>query len=217
MDVNMNLTKTSPVVFDVRVLNDDGNKLAHLIPYCNEHQQKAEKLQQSFYSENPSAYLTSSVSQVIFTSMMELMKIQNIVKDRIVDIHYKMGLADKYKIVVAFDADQLPQAIGILRLDREAINGSRCIELYSIITAIWNINIPQNDNHPNRVKGAGSSIIEFCKKFAKESQAKYVYLEAAPTAESFYKKHGFSRQSSVESQATELTTRHPMVFDLEKV
>ncbi len=84
---------------------------------------------------------------------------------------------------------------------------------------INNINHPQHDNHPNRVKGAGSSIIEFCKKFAKENRAEYIYLEAALTAESFYKKHGFSRLSSgsVEGQGNEATARQPMIFDLEKV
>lgn len=132
-----------------------------------------------------------------------------------------MGLTDKYKIVIAYDASNIPQALALVLLNRDDVKERKSIELYSLITSVWNLNYPQNINHPNRVKGAGSSIIEFCKNLGIKHQAKYLYLEGAKSALSFYEKHGFEQVNPefVDNRFGEDrfgVKRTPMFFDLEE-
>ena len=212
--------QSPPVRFDVKILENEGTELAKLVPHIAKHQEKGQEYIGSTYLADPtfSQENSNKMFALFNTSLMELWKINNVVKDRIIDIHYKMELSDKYKIVVAYDATtKLPQAMGLVLLDREEVKGRKSVELYSLITSIWNLNCPQNINHPNRVKGAGSSIIEFCKKLGIEHQAKYLYLAGAPGALSFYETHGFKRMNpeSVDNKE-DLFDRIPMLFDLEE-
>lgn len=206
---------SSKSIFDVKFLENDGNKLANLIPDLQEHQDTISQAQPYNYSNNKNLF------KLFQTSLMEVLKIQNIIKDRIIDIHYKTGLADKYKIIVAYDSTyKIPQAIGILKLEQENLKGEKSIELYSIITAFRNLNCPQNIHAPYRVKGAGSSIIQFCKEIGKQQKAKYLYLEAASCALGFYEKLGF-KKVNLEAAAEGFgeddfgIARTPMVLDLE--
>lgn len=207
--------------FNVKILEDDGKELAQLLPQIVKHGKTLEEYIRdiSLADPNLSQENNKKIFNIFFDSLMELAKITNVVKDRIVDIHYKMGLSDKYKIIVAYDAvNQLPQATGLVLLDREDVKGRKSIELYSLITSLWNLNCPQNADHPNRVKGAGASIVEFCKKLGAEQQAKYLYLLGAPGALSFYEKHGFKRvypeRTNIQDEEN-ICMRIPMVFDLE--
>lgn len=220
----MNTIQSVPVRFDIKILENDGIELAKLLPQLAEHGEKIQEYIGSVYQEDPSFSQESNkkIFGVFNTSLMELMKITNVIKDRIIDIHYKMGLSDKYKIVVAYDvSNKLPQAIALVLLDREDVKGRKSIELYSLITSVWNLNCPKNINHPNRVKGAGSSIIEFCKKLGIEYKAKYLYLVGAPGALSFYDAHGFKRvcPELIDNRFGEdlfANKRTPMFFDLEE-
>lgn len=206
--------------FNVKIL-EDGKELAQLLPQFVRHEKTLEGYIGVVSLADPSLSQENNkkLFSLFFTSLMEVVKITNVVKDRIVDIHYKMGLSDKYKIIVAYDtANQLPQAMGLVLLDREDVKERKSIELYSLITSLWNLNCPQNANHPNQVKGAGASIVEFCKKLGAEQQAKYLYLVGAPGALPFYEKHGFKRvyPELTNTKAEEnLCKRIPMVFDLE--
>lgn len=218
----MSEIQSNPARFDVRIL-EDGTEIAKLIPHTTEHQDKIVEYLGAIYEADPTfaQETNKKIFSVFNTSLLELLKIINIVKDRIVDIHYKMGLSDKYKIVVAYDTNsKIPQALGLVITDRPNLKDGKCIELFSLITSVWNLNCPQNENHPNRVKGAGSSIIEFCKKLGVEHKAKYLYLTGATSALPFYEAHGFKpvRSDAVENKLEAqffATTRVPMFFDLE--
>lgn len=219
----MNKIQSIPGRFEIKVLENEGFELAKLLPHLENHRKKGEEYMFSIYLKDPNNSQESdkSLLGVFHTSLMELNKINGAVKDRIIDIHYKMGLSEKYKIVVAYDAStKLPQAMALVLLDRDDVKGRKSIELYSLITSIWNLNCPQNINHPNRVKGAGSSIIEFCKKLGVEHKAKYLYLLGAPGALSFYEAHGFKRVDPelIDNRFGEdlyANMRTPMFFDLE--
>lgn len=216
----MNAVQSVSDRFNVKILEDDAKEMAQLLPQFVKDEKTLEGYIGAVSLTDPSLSQENNkkLFSLFFTSLLELVKITNVVKDRIVDIHYKMGLSDKYKIIVAYDANLLPQAMGLVLLDREDVKGRKSIELYSLITSLWNLNCPQNADHPNRVKGAGASILDFCKKLGAEQQAKYLYLVGAPGALSFYEKHGFRRvyPELANSKAEENPCKRiPMFFDLE--
>jgi len=208
----MNPIQSSSVTFDVRILENNGQELAQLLPGLAAHHNKV-----SSYAKKD-----MKLFGMCHASSSESSKIRDVVRDRIVDIHYNMGLSDKYKIIVSYDSThKLPQALALLMPNRENFKERKCIELASLITAYWNLNCPENAQEPRRVKGAGSSIIELCKKIGREHQAKYLHLEAASAAMSFYEKHGFKRVDpdvsySCLDEFTVALIRIPMFFDLEE-
>lgn len=222
----MQAMQTAPPIryhFDVRVLDNSGEELVKLIPQLDRHDAELGNLMEEIQHSDLllSQDANRKLYSIIVASLVEVTNIQKVVRDRIIDIHYKMGLSDKYKIVVAYDTvHQLPQAIGLVVLNQSKIQGKNTVGLYSLITSIWNLNFPKNENHPHRVKGAGSAIMEYCKNLGVESQAKYLYITAPPGAIPFCEKHGFKRlnpvsiENGMESDPVGIM-RTGMYFDLE--
>lgn len=178
--------------FNIKILEleSDQEELKKLAPQFCDHKAKIQQYLGGIYEEEEG--LAQGKNQKIIalfrTSWMELMKVEETVTDRI----NQTDLTQKYKIVVAYDScHQLPQAIGLVLLDRKEFEGRKTIELHSLITSVWNLNCPQNLNHPHQVRGAGSSIINFCKKLGVENHAKFLYLSAAFSAVPFYESHNF--------------------------
>lgn len=215
---NTPITNQGPTVgFNVIFLENDGKELAKLIPDLVTHQNKIQQLQPQCYETDKELF------KIYNTSLIEAMKISNAVKEKIVDYHYKLGMADKYKIVVSYDSkNKLPQAIGILVLDRKNINEkyAKSIEIYALITAFKNLKYSQNAANTNRLPGAGSSLIKFFKEIGKENKVDCLYVEVPTCAIEFYKKHDFKPlypQETTDSRWGEDPfglARIPMIFDL---
>lgn len=171
--------------FNVLFLENDSNKLAALLSELKTHQNKL--------SSSLAGSLNKKIFKTLQASLSEVIKIIDAIKDRIIFIHHpSVGLSDHYNLIVSYDSlYQLPQAVGLITLNRKNFKERKTIELSSLITAFRNLDLSENIDDRFRVKGAGSSIIHFCKKVGKEHEAKYLYLEAALSAKSFYERFGF--------------------------
>lgn len=175
----------------------DSKALARVMTYLDEQTTKiSATLAPS--SENP---VTISETVILRTSLIETTKFTALIPRVVMFIDHEtplpqnniMTLAGDYnsEIVVSYDSHATPQAFGLLLLNSQEFRGQKAITLHSIITAFRNLRCPQAEREPNRVKGAGSSIIDFCKKEGRGLGAKYLQLVAATEAISFYKKHNF--------------------------
>lgn len=212
----MNGIESASTRFDIKILENGEVELTKLLSHIAEQQKKVQECLGSIHLADPGLSQESNkkIFGIFSASLMELLKINTVVSD------FQKGMATKHKIVVAYDvSNQLPQAMGLVLLNREDFKGKKGIELYSLITSIWNLNYPQNSNHPHRVKGAGSSIVEFCKKLGAEHQAEYLYLMGAPGALSFYERLGFKRDPEFAENGSKedlfAIKRTPMFCDLE--
>ena len=181
--VTMNPIPSASANFDVRILDNDRDELSKLLVHLKKHADTAFYNLGKVQHEDPQRRnpITEKSCKNLIASILEASKISDFVKEKIAGNN-----DESLTFVVAYDPENLPQAIGFLQ--NRIHNGTSKIEIVSIITSIWNLNYP-DDNA--RTKGAGSAIVDFCKHLGKERKAKSLNLWARPISLPFFEKHGF--------------------------
>lgn len=203
------ITHTPSATFHVRYAVENSELATKVLPALYEHASKISDImmsqRQPFGLEGKALFEAQKKIHTLTTSTMETQKITQFV---LIKIAINNGAPTPPKLrtdiveytpdcnlVVSYDDKEIPQAFALLR-ENQPFQDQQALELNSIITAYRNLPYPETNQEPNKVKGAGSSIIDFCKTACKEQQASYLHLQAADTALSFYEKHGLQKVPS---------------------
>ena len=168
------------IQFDVQII-DDPSGLESVKALAQDYSEHAEKLVQE---------CTDEKVRKIFADNSSTMKNIYEAIDLKLDPLMSEGLT-KHKIVVSYDSQHIVQAIAIIQPEYEYLpenenNIIKCSELCFLATAYWNIDCP-NTKDERKVKGAGTSIVNFCRQLGKQfGSGGKIFLEAYTSSIEFY-------------------------------
>lgn len=135
----------------------------------------------------------SKFANIFQDCLAELLTIKEVIANKLKND----SLHKEYKIVVSYDSlHQMTQAIGVFSL-----KNNQTTELFALTTAVWNIDPSLCKYH---VKGAGTSIINFCINEANINSSKEICLEATNSAISFYERFHFKKKNESQNQALDI-------------
>lgn len=164
--------------FTVTVI-ENSEELEKLQKWASDCSNQAEQLHKTYKTTD------EKISQIFKDNWNMMSTISSVIENKL-DPIYAVPWKD-YKVAVSSDSADITQAIAVIRR-KYKFEQFYYTKLCLLASAYWNLHPEKQEQ---KVKGAGTSIIQFCCSLDKGLTKGEVYLEALESSIPFYKKLSF--------------------------